>query len=165
MNVPKTSSDRAPKRVLLQALVGDVRVVLQGPGRPTNDEVDQHVAEAVAMASSVRAVLVFADGLDAAGPDAGQRKKMARAGLLRVPTAVVTESVLARGVMTAVGWLGAPIRGFAPDHLFQAFEHLKISSPVRARIPLRLEELKAELYGTPRPPRQSSRPPAPSVRP
>ena len=31
---------------------------------------------------------------------------MTQAGLLRVPTAVVTYSVLARGIMTAVGWMG-----------------------------------------------------------
>ena len=152
-------TEPAPRRVLLQALVGDVRLVLQGAGRPTDGEVNLHIDEAVAMASSVRAVLVIADGPDAAGPDAGQRARMARAGLLRIPTAVVTESVLARGVMTAVSWLGAPIRAFAPEHLFRAFDFLKISGPVRARIPARLEALKAELRGEPRGRTRSSIPP------
>ena len=138
--------------VLTQKLVGDVRLVLQGPGRPTNDEIAQHIAEAVAIASSVRAVLVIADGPDAAGPDAGQRAKMARAGMLRVPTAVVTESVLARRIMTAVSWIGgAPIRAFAPEQLFRAFDFLRISGPVRARIPAQLEAMKAELRATPLP--------------
>jgi hypothetical protein len=148
MPVPETRNDRS-NRVILQTLVGDVRLVLQGPGRPTQDEIDQHIAEAMVMAGSVRAVLVVTDGPDAAGPDAAQRAKMARAGLLRIPTAVVTESVLARGVMTAVSWLGAPIRGFGPEQLFQACEYLKISSPVRARIPARLEEMKAALRPPP----------------
>ena len=133
-------------RVLTQKLVGDVRLVLQVAGRPTNDEIAQHIAEAVAMASSVRAVLVIAYGPDAAGPDAGQRAKMARAGMLRVPTAVVTESVLARRIMTAVSWIGrAPIRAFSPDQLFRAYDFLQIAAPVRARIPPQLEAMKAEL--------------------
>jgi hypothetical protein len=158
MPVPETRSDAAPKRVIFQTLVGDVRLVLQGEGRPTDAEMDHHVAEAVAMARAVRAVLVIAEGRDAAGPDAGQRAKLARAGLLRIPTAVVTESALARGVMTAVSWLGAPIRGFAPEHLFRALEFLKISAPVRARIPAQLEAMRAELHGVP-PVRAGSRPP------
>ena len=73
---------------------------------------------------------------------------MARAGLLRIPTAVVTDAVLARGVMTAVSWLGAPIKGFAPGDLFRAFEFLKISPPVRARIPALINTMRAELRGT-----------------
>jgi hypothetical protein len=137
--------------------VGDVRLVLQVAGRPTDAEIEQHIAEAKAMAGTVRVVLVIADGPDASGPDATQRAKMAHAGLLRVPTAVVTQSVLARGIMTAVSWLGAPIQAFAPDRLFQAYEFLQISAPVRARIPPQLEAMKAELHGL-RPPRMSNRP-------
>jgi hypothetical protein len=162
---PRHGGEGAPKRVLLQKLVGDVRLVLQGEGHPMDDEVDLHIIEAVAMAPSVRAVLVFTDGPDAAGPNAGQRARMARAGLLRVPTAVVTESVLARGVMTAVSWLGTPIKGFASEDLFRAFEFLKVSAPVRARIPAQLEALKAELHGRSIPPRSSSVRPAYDLRP
>jgi hypothetical protein len=145
MAIPGVRSDAAPRRVIFHTLVGDVRLVLQGAGRPTDAEIDQHITEAVAMASAVRAVLVFAEGRDAVGPDAGQRAKMARAGLLRIPTAVVTASALARGVMTAVSWLGAPIQGFAPEHLLRAFEFLKISPPVRARIPAQLDSMRAAL--------------------
>jgi len=159
MHVPEAPRVRPSGRVLTQKLVGDVRLVLQSAGRPTNDEIAQHIAEALAMASSVRAVLVIADGPDAAGPDAGQRAKMARAGMLRVPTAVVTESVLARRIMTAVSWIGGgPIRAFAPEHLFRAFDFLEISAPVRARIPAQLEAMKAELRAMPIAP-EPSRPP------
>jgi hypothetical protein len=152
MHLPEAPRVRPSGRVLTQRLVGDVRLVLQSVGRPTNDEIAQHIAEAAAMASSVRAVLVFADGPDAAGPDAGQRAKMARAGMLRVPTAVVTESVLARRIMTAVSWIGgAPIRAYAPEQVFRAFDFLRISAPVRARIPAQLEAMKAELRAIPLP--------------
>jgi hypothetical protein len=160
MQVPEAPRIHSSRRVLTQKLVGDVRLVLQVAGRPTNDEIAQHIEEALAMADSVRAVLVIADGPEAAGPDAGQRAKMARAGMLRVPTAVVTESVLARRIMTAVSWIGgAPIRAFAPEHLFRAFEFLKISGPVRARIPGQLEAMKVELRAmriTPEPRRPSA---------
>jgi hypothetical protein len=159
MPTSDTPNQRAPHRVLLQALVGNVRLVVQGAGRPTNGEVDEHVEQALGMAGFVRAVLVVTDGPDAAGPDAQQRAKISRAGLLRVPTAVVTESVLARGIMTAVSWLGAPVRGFAPDQMYQAFEFLRISEPVRVRIPAQIAVMKAELRGM-RSPSGSSRPPA-----
>jgi hypothetical protein len=72
---------------------------------------------------------------------------MAHAGLLRVSTAVVTDSVLARGIMIAVSWAGTPIQGFASEHLSRAYEFLKLSDPVRARIPEQLEAMRAELYG------------------
>jgi hypothetical protein len=85
--------------------------------------------------------------------------------LLRVPTAVVTESVLARRIMTAVSWIGgAPIRAFAPEQLFRAFDFLRISAPVRARIPAQLEAMKAELRGMPLPPRRSQPPLADQTR-
>ena len=160
MHGPHAPPVRLSTRVLTQKLVGDVRLVLQAAGRPTHDEIAQHIDEAMRMAGSVRAVLVIADGPDAAGPDAAQRAKMARAGMLRVPTAVVTESVLARRIMTAVSWIGGgSIRAFAPEQLHRAFEFLKISVPVRARIPAQLEVLKAELRALSIAP-ELSRPPA-----
>ena len=165
MHLPEAPRVPPSGPVLTQKLVGDVRLVLQRAGRPTNDEIAQHIVEAVAMASSVRAVLVIADGPDAAGPDAGQRAKMARAGMLRVPTAVVTESVLARRIMTAVSWIGgAPIRAFAPEQLFRAFDFLRISAPVRARIPAQLEAMKAELRAMPLPTQRSQPPVANQTR-
>jgi hypothetical protein len=152
----------AKTRVLFQRRVGDVRLVLQGEGRPSDAEIDEHIAEAIEMARFVRAVLVVAEGPKAAGPDARQRAKMARAGLLRVPTAVVSDSFLARGIMTAVSWVGAPIRGFASEHLSRAYEYLKLSGPVRARIPAQLAAMRSELHGTPLPPRPTSTPAAQS---
>lgn len=148
MQLFRSGGEPAKKRVLLQRRVGDVRLVLQGNGQPTDAEMGEHIEEAIRMAGFVRAVLVVAEGPSAAGPDARHRAKMARAGLLRVPTAVVTESVLARGIMTAVSWLGAPIQGFAPAQLSRACDYLKVSSSVRARITDRLEAMRAELHGS-----------------
>jgi hypothetical protein len=142
--------------------------VLQGQGQPSDTEIDEHIAEACEMTSFVRAVLVVAEGSTAGGPDARQRAKMARAGLLRVPTAVVTDSVLARGIMIAISWAGTPIQGFASEHLSRAYEFLKLSGPVRARIPEQLEAMRAELYGRFIPPHTSSAPaarsPGPTLR-
>ena len=160
MQVSRSGSEPPKGRALAQRRVGDLRLVLQGKGQPSDAEIEQHIAEATAMGDFVRAVLVIAEGPDASGPDARQRSKMAQAGLLRVPTAVVTDSVFARGIMTAVSWLGAPIQGFAPEHLADAYEFLQLSESVRARIPERIEALRAELRGLPRPPHPSSAPPA-----
>jgi hypothetical protein len=165
MQILQGRGDTAKKRVLLQRRVGDLRLVLQGEGQPSDAEIDDHIAEAIEMARFVCAVLVVAEGPKAAGPDARQRAKMARAGLLRVRTAVVSDSVLARGIMTAISWVGAPIRGYASDHLFRAYEFLELSGPVRARIPEQLAAMRSELHGTSLPPRSTGAPAARSFDP
>ena len=165
MQISRRSSRPPQKRALLQRRVGTLRLVLQGNGHPSDAEVEQHIAEAVAMADYISAVLVVADGENASGPDARQRSKMAQAGLLRVPTAVVTDSVLARGIMTAVSWLGAQIRGFSHHQLAQAFEFLQLSESVRARVPEQLEAMRGELRGSPPLTQPPSAPPARSFDP
>jgi hypothetical protein len=148
MQILRSPSEPPRTRVILQRRIGDVRLVLQGNGHPSDAEMHEHIEEAIGMAGFVRAVLVIAEGPHASGPDARHRAKMGRAGLLRVPTAVVTDSALARGIMTAVGWVGAPIQGFAPAHISRAYDYLKLSSSVRARIPDRLDAMRVELYGS-----------------
>ena len=58
---------------------------------------------------------------DAASPSATQRKAAADAMKKRqVKAVVITESRLIRGVLTAVGWLGASVGGFSWSELEKA---------------------------------------------
>ena len=101
-------------------------------------------------------MIVIADTPDAGGPNAPQRAQMARAGLLRLPTAVVTDSEATLHVVTAMSWLGGPIRVFRPNQLEHAFDFLQISDPLRSQIATQVAGLKYELRRSSRPPPRST---------
>jgi hypothetical protein len=67
------------------------------------------------------------------GPNAKQRRALADA--LRGQdnqAAILTNSVVERGVITAIAWLGVHVRAFTLDQHEQAAEHLGLSREERA---------------------------------
>jgi hypothetical protein len=90
--------------------------------------------------------LVFAEG---PGPNAGQRRKlMSVKGMKDAKSIVLTTSVIARGAITALNWLGyRNIRGFDYKNLIGALEQLEVA-PARHRvIAQRVVELKCDMLG------------------
>lgn len=80
------------------------------------------------------------------GPNAAQRKLLAaRLGDHKYPTAVVTDSFLARGAVTALGWLGHSIRAFPSSEVLLALEYLPVLEPRRRDVLLRLVQMVYEL--------------------
>jgi hypothetical protein len=80
------------------------------------------------------------------GPDAKQRKVLAE--LLRdqdARVAVMTDSIVARGILTALAWLGLPQRGFALNDLRAASEYLGLSSEELQHAARELARLRNEL--------------------
>lgn len=80
------------------------------------------------------------------GPDAKQRKVLA--DTLRnedTRVAVMTDSILARGILTALAWLGLPQRGFALNDLRAASEYLGLSSDELQHAAEELARLRYEL--------------------
>lgn len=63
----------------------------------------------------------------------------------RVPTAVVAESRMARGVVTALGWFNPGIKAFHPDELEAALEHLGVPPRDRAEVRRTVDALREEL--------------------
>ncbi len=116
----------------LHKLVGDVRLVVRGPVAPTDEQFEAHIAEALAMARSVRVVLVVYHGPVRISPK--QRARLVRTGLFNVPHAVLADTIVARAEIAAVGALGAPIRTFSKDGFEQACDYLAIARSVRPRI-------------------------------
>ncbi len=138
-----TASSRLPS--IAQRLVGDVRVVVMRDRARLEGEFEAHVAEAVAMAPSVRVVLV----VQLAGEevlDATERKQLFNAGLFKVPSAVLMDGTFGRLVLTALRWMGASqAYGFAHDEFDKACDVLQIPNGRRSEIASTITELKAKL--------------------
>lgn len=93
--------------------------------------------------------IVFTDG---GGPNNAQRK--ASADLARelangdkVRVAVVSRSIVARGIVTAFRWLGLPLRSFQPEELAEAFAFLVVTDEEAVAICVAVEELCASIDG------------------
>jgi hypothetical protein len=128
-----------------QKRVDDVRVLVLGRNKLTDPEFDAHLEDALAMAKSVRVVIVMLrEG--SGGVTAAQRVRLVRSHLVKVPTALLTDSAVVRGMMTAINWLGGAVRPFGLQQLSQAFEFLAIEPPTRARIVQDLAAMTADVH-------------------
>jgi hypothetical protein len=103
-------------------------ICVQGEGTMNSSEWEQYTDELHALYRDrrVRRILVFSDG---EGPDARQRKRLHNKGLYAhddpVETAVITHSMVVRGIVTAISWF-TDIRAFAPQEIDEAFRYLTI---------------------------------------
>jgi hypothetical protein len=128
---------------ILQAWVGDVRVVAQGAIPLTDAELREHIAEAVRWEQQVRCVLVEVQRGGVLSPR--DRVALGNAGLLAKPTAVLVDSLLTRSILTAVSWLGGSMAAFAPQELDEASNHLQIDQAQRPAIARALGALRPRL--------------------
>jgi hypothetical protein len=86
---------------------------------------------------------------DGVGPNLQQRARIsAIEGASRVPTAIITASIQARGMATALSWLGLKIRAFKPEDLGAAFEFLDVPATLRSLLLEHVASFRAELAGT-----------------
>jgi hypothetical protein len=109
--------------------------VLQGAA-PTDPEWDRWITMSLARVGLDQRVIVESHN---SGPNATQRKSLADAMRNEdVRVAVLTESTLVRGIVTALAWLGIPQRAFPMDGHRQAGKFLELT-------PDELERALAEL--------------------
>jgi len=102
------------------AIVGGIVVARALPGDISND-VWNRFLEAISE-NNTEYVLTLALG----SPSLTATQRKAAADLLKrksIPAAVVTESPLVRGIVTAVSWLGAKTKSFSWKDLDQAVEY------------------------------------------
>jgi hypothetical protein len=119
-------------------------LLVHAPEPPTDAEWDAYVD--VLMAQPFDGLVVWTDGV---GPNAGQRKRLlARLGTREQLTAVITSSILARGIVTALSWVNVPIRAFSPNDVDAAIEFIGAGRDrdrvLRAGVALRLELIGAD---------------------
>jgi hypothetical protein len=61
------------------------------------------------------------------GPNAKQRKALAVATAdIDYHAAILTDSIVTRGIVTAFAWMGMKQRAFAPNHLAEAGNYLQL---------------------------------------
>jgi hypothetical protein len=119
---------------LFCASLGNLIIYVATDETPVDADWDEYLAlinaaAAAAAGGSVR-VAVFADG---ATPTATQRKRVAN--LVRTQqhkSAVISDRLAARAVVTGLRWLGVEIRPFSPKAIEAAFDYLGLTSNERA---------------------------------
>ena len=121
-----------------------VAVAVHDTVPPTDEEWERWIAYyKMSERSEGRALIESRHG---AGPNAKQRKAMAEAIKGRdIRAAVLTESLIVRGIVTAIAWLGIPQRAFPTGQYEEAASFLGFTPDERSRAIDELFKLRAEL--------------------
>lgn len=122
--------------------VGRVLVSCASAGSVTDEYVDSIVTELVGTVGHL------ASSLGSVTTTAVQRKKLSeKAAELGIPTAIVTDSMLSRGAVAAVGWMGYNVKAFSWTDLedasrFAGASQAQVASVVECLMRLRKEAEK-----------------------
>ena len=130
--------------------IGDVIVLVHNSKHPSEDEWSRYVnAVDICQRSpqQLRGVLVTSLG---GAPNTGQRKAIVTAaGPQLFVTCVCTDSMVARGVITAINWLYAARVHALPFHAIDpALEILKVPLDERPALKALAQRLQAELLSS-----------------
>lgn len=137
------------KRATMQhARVGAVHLVVHSSENPTDEEWSNYLDDMEAFLPRMRGVMVLTHG---GGPTATQRAKFktfwgSQKIDPEVRLAVLTSSVMVRGIVTAVTWfVKNPIQTFAPTSLDEAFTFLGLTGHERTLLRERVDQLQKSL--------------------
>jgi hypothetical protein len=124
--------------------VGSLLIVAHGRESPSDEEWNGHLAYCVVEQHKFRSVLVTSLG---GGPNAGQRRALLEAaGGHSFRTCICTDSVVARGVITAFNWLSpARMHALPYNQLDQALDVLDVPPAERREVKEVLARLQAKL--------------------
>ncbi len=115
-------------RTMKWGAIGDVMVVVHGARQPDPQEWSDYIADCDKLAETrgFRGLLAFANIALTAQQraDAGENLKKHKAEL----AAVITDSRLTRGMVTALGWFTGINRAYSPRDLEQALDDLRLSA-------------------------------------
>lgn len=79
------------------------------------------------------------------GPNAKQRKALAEALQgVDIRSAILTDSLVVRGIVTAIAWLNVSLKAFAPDQQREAADYLGLDASERDWAFAELRRLRAE---------------------
>lgn len=125
-------------------IVDGVLLVVHGHEPPTDEEWEAYLGQVklVVATGRPRAIAVTEGG----APSLSQRTQLNR--ILRgtrAVGAVVSESSLVRGIVTALSWFNRGVRSFSPDALDDACAHLGLSDAQVHQLRGRLDALRESL--------------------
>ena len=127
--------------------VGQVLVLAHGAKDPSDAEWNEYAASFESCQRSeapVSGLLVVTQG---GAPNAGQRKAVIAIAALRpLTTCVCTNSMVARGVITALRWLSdAPMHGLRLDEIDTALRLLNVPAQAHADVKAVVARLQRQL--------------------
>jgi hypothetical protein len=121
---------------------GDVHLLVHAPGIPLDADWAEFMKD---VTTTVMPGIVVAAGSAKLSPK--QRSEVQqwfeRSG---VRGSVVTDSPVARGVVTALSWFKVKLRAFSPRDLDRAFEYAGVEPGERANARAELEQLQRALH-------------------
>ncbi len=122
--------------------VGDVHVAVHGPDDPDAADWQAYLAAARSILKGYEQprVLVYTLGGNPSTAQRGELNKINEGLSPRV--AVMLNSRVARGTVTALSWFNPSIKAFALDELERAMKHLDLSDASAARVIETVERLK-----------------------
>jgi hypothetical protein len=122
---------------------GKTFIVAHGRESPTPEEWSAFLKAMELDLPNLRGILVFTAGGSLNARQREQIELLTTRGNLRV--AVLTDSVVVRGVVTALSWFKVQIKAFAPNAEQSALEHLGVEPAARAAVLASLREIKARV--------------------
>jgi hypothetical protein len=123
---------------------GRLNVVVHGPKSPTNLEWTRYLADLRVLKGTDFRAIVFSHG---GSPDGAQRRQLTAAfdNELKHPVALLTDSILVRGIVGALRWFNPRLRAFDVNDLTAGCSHLDLSADERDRVRAIRSELEREL--------------------
>jgi hypothetical protein len=123
---------------------GDLMLTVHGPIPPTDEEWRAYLEFSRTCVGRVTRSLIVSSG---AGPNGRQRTMLMKEfpEFAPVPVAVVSDSSMTRGIVTALRWFGKNIRAFPPSQLAAALEYLGVPPERHAAVLDRVEALTLSL--------------------
>jgi hypothetical protein len=119
-------------------------VVVHGDAPPSDEDWDGYVSFLMEAIVGRRG-LVITEG---AGPNGRQRERLvALPQVTASPFAVVTSSAVARGIVTALSWLGQSVKAFSPAKIDDALHHLEVPPDLRPWMLKQIASMRSELGG------------------
>jgi hypothetical protein len=121
-------------------------VVAQGEEAPSLDDWEECLRALESGLAEIKGVLIFSAG---GGMNAKQREQMAelvKRGGVRV--AVLTDSRIVRGAVTAMSWSEVPIEAFDCSDEGRALDYLLVDTQARAAVLTALTELMLQVPST-----------------
>jgi hypothetical protein len=90
----------------------------------------------------------FVESRTGGGPNARQRKELSYAlHGVDARSAIFTDSLISRGIVTAISWMGIPIRAFASEDFRNAADYLGLTNEELATALAILPRLREECFG------------------
>lgn len=128
--------------------VGDLLVLVHGVQNPSETEWNAYVEYARAAVHSAQPLTALLVTTLGGSPNASQRKAILTAGGAKlVPTCVCTDSMVARGVITAISWLSSVSMHALPLHdIESALRVLEVPVQHHPAVKAVVQRLQSQLY-------------------